>query len=133
MSGVRFCGLGYLLGGAGCHNLSALNAAVGSEVDHPVRGLNDVQMVLDNDYRVAEVCQSIENIEQLFHIVEMKAGRRFVEDVQGLAGRPFAKFLGELDALCLATGKSRGGLSQADVTQSHVDQRLQPRMNLRNR
>src|SRR5678815_1963160 len=117
---------GHLLRGTRGHNLATLNTAVRPEINNPVGGLNDVQMVLDNDYRVAQVCQSIENVEQLFHVVEVKASRRFVKDIQGLASRPFAKLLCELDALRLATRKGRSGLSQTNVTQSHVDEGLQP-------
>src|SRR5678815_3252114 len=124
---------GHLLRGTRGHNLATLNTAVRPEINNPVGGLNDVQMVLDNNYRVAKVCQSIEDIEQLFHIIEMQTGRRFIKDIQSLAGGTFAELLGKLDTLSLSAGKRGSRLSQPDIPKANVNQRLQPGINLRDR
>src|SRR5664280_1823813 len=54
----------------------------------------------------------------------MESGRRFIEDVQGVPGRPATELRGQLYALGLATRKRGGRLPQTDVTESDVHQRL---------
>ena len=44
---------GDLLGGTGGHDLSAALAPLGSQVEDPVGTLDDIQMVLNNEHRVA--------------------------------------------------------------------------------
>ena len=108
-----------------------MNATVGSQVDNPVGRLNDVQMMLDNNHRVAKVCQSMEHVKQLLHVIEMQARGGFVENVERLSGRPLAEFARKLDALRFSAGESRCGLAQPDIAEAHVDQRLQLCINLR--
>ncbi len=55
----------------------------------------------------------------------MQAGGRLVQDVQRVAGVPLGQFLGQLDALRFAAGQRRRVLTEADVGQPDVDQRLQ--------
>jgi hypothetical protein len=68
------------------HDLAAAVAAFGAEVDDPVGGLDDVEIVLDHHDRVALVDQLVQHFQQLGDIVEMQARRRFVEDVERAAG-----------------------------------------------
>ena len=67
--------------GALGNDAAALIAAFGTEVDQPVRGLHDVQVVLDHDNGVAGVPQPHQHLEQQLDVVEVQAGSRFVEDV----------------------------------------------------
>ena len=57
------------------------------EVDDPVGGLDDVEVVLDDEHRVALVDQAGQDREQAAHVLEVEAGRRLVEQVDGVAGR----------------------------------------------
>ena len=66
--------------------LPAVDAAAGAEVDHPVGGLDDVEVVLDHDHGVALLDQAVEHFEQLADVLEVEAGGGLVEDVEGLAG-----------------------------------------------
>ena len=66
--------------------LPAVDAAARPEVDHPVGGLDDVEVVLDHHHGVALVDQAVEHLEQLADVLEVEAGGRLVEDVEGLAG-----------------------------------------------
>src|SRR6185312_13060435 len=50
------------------------------------RGLDHVEVVLDDEDRVAAVDQPVEDFEQLLDVREMEACRRLVEDVQRPAG-----------------------------------------------
>ena len=67
-------------------DLAAAIAAFGAEVDDPVGGLDDFEIVLDDDDRVAVVDEAVEHFEQLRKVVEVEAGRGFVEEVERLAG-----------------------------------------------
>src|SRR5689334_16065772 len=83
-------------------DLAAAVAAFGAEADHPVRGLDDFEIVLDHDDRVALRNQLVQHLQELLDVVEMQAGGRLVENVERAAGGALRQFLGELDALRLA-------------------------------
>jgi hypothetical protein len=55
----------------------------------------------------------------------MQTGRGFVEDVQRFAPLRALQFGGQLDALSLAAGKLRGGLSQPDISQADLPEDAQ--------
>jgi hypothetical protein len=71
------------------------------------------------------VDQPGQHAEQLADVLEVQAGGRLVQHVDGPAGGPALQFGGELDALRLAAGQGGRGLAQPDVAQAHVDQRLE--------
>src|SRR5208283_2344395 len=64
-------------------SISALRA----EVNDPVRRFDYIEVVLDDDERVARVAQFKQHLEQFGHVVEMEAGRRLVQDVKRAPGR----------------------------------------------
>uniref|UniRef100_A0A914YSX1 Uncharacterized protein n=1 Tax=Panagrolaimus superbus TaxID=310955 RepID=A0A914YSX1_9BILA len=100
-------------------------AAFRTKVDDPVGGLDHVQVVLDHHHRVAFVAQLVQHAQQRFDVVEVQAGGRLVEDVQGTAGIAARQFLGQLHALCFTTGQRGRALAQLDVAQADVDQCFQ--------
>ena len=104
---------------------AAAVAALRPEVDDPVGGLDDVEVVLDDEDRVAAVDQPMEDLEQLLDVGEVEAGRRLVEDVQRPAGRPPRELGRELDALRLAAGQRRRRLAEVDVAEADVVERLE--------
>ena len=53
--------------------------------------LIDVEVVLDHEHGVARVDQPLQHAEQPAHVLEVQAGGRLVEDVDGVAGRPLAE------------------------------------------
>ncbi len=63
--------------------------------------------------------------EQLADVLEMQAGGRLVEDVDGAAGRPLLQLGRQLDPLRLTAGQRRRGLSEPHVAEADVDERLQ--------
>src|SRR5690606_4754672 len=63
-----------LLRRAGRDDLAAARAPLGAEVDDPVGRLDDVEVVLDDDDRVAGVHQPPEHLEQPAHVLEVEAG-----------------------------------------------------------
>ena len=86
MPGVGALHHRYLFGRAGGDDLTALVATLGAEVDDPVGGLDDVQVVLDHRDGVAVIAQSMQHAEQLLDVVKMQAGGRFIEDIKRAAG-----------------------------------------------
>ena len=96
-----------------------------AQVDEAVGGLDDVEVVLDDDDGVAGVGQAVEHAEEPVDVLEVQAGGRLVEDVERLAGGAAAELLGELDALRLAAGESRRRLPEVDVVEADVAQCLE--------
>ena len=111
-------------------------AAFGPEVDQPVGGPDDVQVVFDDDDRVAVVQQLAQRPHQLGDVVEVQAGGRLVEHEQRAArgnGLPAGRgTLGrlrqeasELQPLRLAARQRRHRLAELHVLEADVDNRLQ--------
>ena len=61
---------------------AARRAALGSEIDDPVSIGDDIEVVLDDDHRVAGVDQSMQDPDQLLDVRHVQSDRRFIEDVQ---------------------------------------------------
>src|SRR5688500_366980 len=115
----------HLLRRARCHHAAALVAALGAEVDDPVSSLDDFEIVLDDDHGVPLVHQLMQHFEKLSHIFEMQASGRFVQDIEGAAGRPAGQLLGQLHALRLAAGQRCRGLADMDVAEADLLQHRQ--------
>ena len=76
----------HLLRRAFGHDHSALDATFGAEVDDPVGGLDDVEIMFDHDHAVALLDEAVEDFEELADVVEMEAGGGLVEDVEHARG-----------------------------------------------
>src|SRR5437764_1182780 len=92
------------LPGAVISTVVACFQLVGAQVDDPVGRLDDVEVVLDHDDGVAQVHQALQHLQQLADVVEVQAGGRLVEDVDGPAGVGPGELGRKLDALGLAAG-----------------------------
>ena len=57
-------------------------SSFGSHVDHPVRELDDVEVVLDQQNRVSLLDEPIHHLGELSDVVEVESRRRLVHDVQ---------------------------------------------------
>ena len=55
----------------------------------------------------------------------MEAGRRFVQNIECVAGAAAAQFFGELHALRLAAGERRSGLTEMDVFKADIYERIE--------
>ena len=60
-------------------DLAALIAAFRAEIEDPVGGADNVEVVLDDDQRVPLLDQPPERAEQRCDVVKMKPGGRFIE------------------------------------------------------
>ena len=66
---------------------AAAAAALGAEVDHVIAGLDDVEVVLDNQHGVAAVGELAQHAHQTLAVGDVQAGRRLVEHIERPAGR----------------------------------------------
>jgi hypothetical protein len=99
-------------------------AALRAEVDDPVGGLDDIEVVLDHQHRVALVDQPRQHRQEPTDVVEVEAGRGLVEQVDRVARRTLGELGCELHPLGL-TARQRGRrLAESDVAETDVHQRL---------
>ena len=70
---------GDILRGAGDHDFTAADAAFRAEVNDPVGGLDDIEVVLDDDDGVAVITQPVQYRQQLCDVMEVQAGGGFVQ------------------------------------------------------
>ena len=69
--------------------------------------------------------QCVKGCKETFDVVEMKSGGRFVEDEEGRVLSLLSDEISEFDALVLTAGQCRGVLSEPDISESNVLQRLE--------
>src|ERR1700676_4243905 len=119
------------------NNNAAAVAAFGAQVDDPIRLGHDVEIVLDDDDRIAGIDQTVQDAQELFDIGHVQADRRFVKHIQGVL--PFAarrvepqrigpnlrEFSDELDSLALAAREGRAGLTEGEVAKADVREQAQ--------
>ena len=104
---------------AGEHELAALLAALRPELHHVVGGPDRIEVVLDDEHRVAAVAQAEEQREQAVHVARMQTDRRLVEHVERV-DETRAERVGEADALRLAAGERARGAIQREVVEPDV-------------
>lgn len=61
-------------------------ATFGAHVDKPVSGLDDVEIVLDDNDRVARIYEAVEDAEQLADVFEVQPCCGLVQDIDGATG-----------------------------------------------
>ena len=96
-----------LLGRAVGHHRAAAVAALRAHVQDAVGHLDDVEVVLDHQDRVAGVHELLEHLHELANVLEVQARGGLVQDVEGSARLLAVQLLGQLDALGLAA-RERG-------------------------
>ena len=85
-----------------------------------VGDLDHVEVVFDDDHRIAAVDEFVEHIEQQADVLEMKPRRRFVEDVERTPRIALGQLGGELDTLALAARERGAGLSEREVAEADL-------------
>ena len=105
---------------AGCDDVAAVFASIGSEVDDPVCAFDDVEIVFYDEDGVAAVNEAVEDFDEDADVVKVQARGGFVEEVKRFARGGSRQFGCEFDALCLAAGKRCGRLTEAEITQAHI-------------
>ena len=76
-------GAGDVLGGACGDDPAAVRAGLGADLEDPVGGFEDVEVVLDDHDAVAAVHDALEHLKESFHVMAVQAGGGLVEQEQG--------------------------------------------------
>ena len=71
------------------------------------------------------IAQAVQHAQQQVDIVEMQTGRRLVQYVQRAPGIALREFERQFHALRFAAGEGRRALTERDVAEAHVEQRVQ--------
>lgn len=90
------------------HDAATVLACGRADVDDPVGMRDGVEIVLDDDERVAEVAQPHQGVDEPAVVALMKADGRFVEHVEH-PDQTRADLRGQPDALRLTTGQCGRG------------------------
>ena len=103
LAGVGPLDGGNLLWSALGDNGSAAISSLGPHVDDPIGGFDDIQIVLNDEDRVALIDKTLQHQQQLADVLEVQAGGGLVKDIQGPTRGTFLQLGGQLDALGLPT------------------------------
>ena len=114
---------------ADTNDLATPFTAFRSEVNYPVRGEHDIEVVFNHDHRVTLFDQSLQTVKQLSNVFEMQARGGFVKQKQrtrclSRCGM-FRKMTRKLQALRFTARKGGHGLAEFQITQSDRLQGLQ--------
>jgi hypothetical protein len=105
-------------------DLAAVDASARADIHDVVGQADCIFVVLDDDYRVADIAQVLEGAEQAVVVALVQADGRFVEDVQH-AHQAGADLAGQTNPLRLATRQRVSAAIQRQIIQTDVDQELQ--------
>ena len=136
LAGMRTGMRHHLRGRAAADEFAAGFAALRAEVDDPVGGGDDVEVVFDYQQRIPGFDETAEGAQQLGDVLEVQAGGGFVEQEQRAHVTPAhghvtdrigvrRKMFCELQALRFTAGERRHGLAEPQVIEADVRQRLQ--------
>ena len=75
------------------HDPATVLPTLGSEINHVVSGLDDVEVVLDDDDGVPLIDELAQHVEEPLRILEVQPGGGLVEDVERAPGSTPGEFL----------------------------------------
>ena len=111
------------------HDLAAVLARAGADVDDVVGDPDRLLVVLDDEHGVAQVAQPDHRVDQPLVVALVQPDRRLVEHVEH-ADEAAADLAREPDALRLAAGERARVAVEAQVVEADVEQELQPLVDL---
>jgi hypothetical protein len=65
-----------------CDQLATTITTIWPEIDHPIRGLDDIKVVLDHDDAVSAINESVQHLKEALNIGEVQTGGRLIQDVR---------------------------------------------------
>lgn len=92
MAGIGFLTLCDFFGSTVCHYPSAAVSALGADVDYIIGGFDDIHIMLDNYNCITRIHKALKHIYKSVYVGGVKSDCRLVENINRLAGGPFAKF-----------------------------------------
>ena len=93
--------------GSGADDFAATFSRARTEVEDVVGGAHDVGIVLDDENRVSQIAQAVQDFYQAVGVATVQADGRFVEYVES-ADQAGTEGSRELNALRFASGEGRG-------------------------
>ncbi len=103
---------------------AALGAGAGAEIDDPVGGADDVEIVIDDDHARPGAREVGEGLVEPRHLGRVEAGAGLVEDEERAAAR-LAQGARELDPLRLAAGERGERLPEREVAEPELAERAE--------
>lgn len=114
-----------VFGGALGDELAAVLASFGTEIEDPIGGFDDVEVMLDDEEGVTGIDEFLEDGEEVLDVGEMETGGGFVEDEElsgfGRCGGR-GEELAEFEALGLAAGEGVEWLAELEVAETDLDE-----------
>ncbi len=101
------------------HDLAAVHARAGAQIDHMIGLADGILVVFDHDHRVAEIAQIDQRVEQALIVALMQADRRLIQNVHD-ADQSRADLAREPDALRFAAGQGVGAAVQREISESDI-------------
>ena len=87
---VAFSCTYYGFGRSTGHHRSTTATAFGAHIDEIVGHFDHIEVVLDDNHRVAFLHQAVEHVDECANVFKMQAGGGFIEDVNSTAGVAFS-------------------------------------------
>src|SRR5215475_12657088 len=108
-----------LFGRTSGNDFAAEIAAFGAEVDEPISGFDDIEIMFDDEKRCTGFEEFAECREKLGDIIEMKTGGWLVKDIKDTGVFGARKMRSEFEALRFAAGKRCAGLAEAKIAETY--------------
>ena len=115
---------GHFLGGSGDDELSSPVTGFGSDVDHPVGGLDDIKIMFDDDDAVALGNEPLERFQQDGDIVHMKSGGRLVKDEKRPSGFVSRQTRRKFEPLGLPAAQDIQRLTEFQIIETNIGEKL---------
>ena len=125
LAGVRPTAIGHRFGRACDDDFTAARASFGADVDNPVGRFDHIQVVLNDQDRVARFDKILQDIQQQLDVGKVQSRGGLVQQVKRLARAAFHQFACQLDPLGLAPGKRWRRLPNFQIIQPDTVQRFQ--------
>ena len=109
----------------GRNDLAAVFSRARAEIENAVGGAHDVGIVLDDQDRVSQVAQVVQDLDQPMRVAAVQSDGRLVEHIQR-ADQPRSQRSRELNALRFAAGERGGEPVERQVFEADFVQEAQP-------
>ena len=117
---VAFGTLCHLFRRSGCNDGSASLTAFRSQINDIVSGFDNIQIMLNDQHRVACIANPLQDVQQARHIIAVQSRCRLVQNIEGFAGTALCQFGCQFDSLRFTARQRGGGLSDLDIAESHI-------------
>src|SRR5699024_6015951 len=102
------------------YHLTSAVTTLRTHVDEPVGTLDDVQVVFNDDHRIALLHQPLKDPHELADVLKMQTRGRFIQYVHRSPRVTLLQFTGELHPLGITTRQCWSRMPQTYVSQSDL-------------